>query len=163
MPRQGARRRGLAAASVVLAVSLFIAVTAMPIGPIPPDANTKGMWSQVVPWPVIGVHSVLLPSGRVLTYGTDTNGRQTGFFTYDVWDPTLGFGADAHLTLPNGTGTDVFCGSQLVLPQSGNVLLAGGDNWTGTGTTNTGNNNSNIFDSSTSLLARANNMNRARC
>ena len=68
-----------------------------------------------------------------------------------------------HLTLPNGTGTDIFCGSQLVLPHSGGgVLLAGGDNWTGTGTTNTGNNNSNIFDPITNTLTRANNMNRAR-
>ena len=111
---------------------------------------------------MIGIHAVLLPEGRVLTYGTDTNGRQTGFFTYDVWDPAAGLGA-GHLTLPNGTGTDIFCGSQLVLPHSGGgVLLAGGDNWTGTGTTNTGNNNSNIFDSTTNTLTRAANMNRAR-
>ena len=48
------------------------------------------MWSPVTPWPVIGIHAVLLPEGRVLTYGTDTNGRQTGFFTYDVWDPAAG-------------------------------------------------------------------------
>ncbi len=30
--------------------------------------------------------------------------------------------------------------------QRGQVFIAGGDNWTGTGTTNTGNNNSNLFD-----------------
>ena len=127
-------------------------------GPIPADANVNGMWSAVTPWPVIGIHAVLLPDGRVLTYGTDTNGRQTGYFTYDVWDP----GTGAHMTLPNGTDTDIFCGSQLVLPLTGDVLLAGGDNWTGSGTTNTGNNNSNIFDPAANTLTRANNMNRAR-
>lgn len=148
--------------SALVVVSLLIAAPAgTQVGPIPPDANLKGMWSPVTPWPLIGIHAVLLPEGRVLTYGTDTNGRQTGFFTYDVWDPTAGLGG-GHLTLPNGTGTDIFCGSQLVLPHSGAVLLAGGDNWTGTGTTNTGNNNSNIFDPASNTLTRAENMNRAR-
>jgi hypothetical protein len=147
------------ARAVLFAASLLIAgQSSAQTGPIPPDANLNGMWSPVTPWPVIGVHAVLLPDGRVLTYGTDTNGRQTGFFTYDVWNPADG----SHLTLPNGTGTDIFCGSQLVLPLSGEVLLAGGDNWTGTGTTNTGNNNSNIFDPGSNTLTRANNMNRAR-
>jgi hypothetical protein len=151
------------ARSAFLVVSLLIAAQAgAPIGPIPADAHLKGMWSPVTPWPVIGIHAVLLPEGRVLTYGTDTNGRQTGFFTYDVWDPAAGLGA-GHLTLPNGTGTDIFCGSQLVLPHSGaGVLLAGGDNWTGTSTANTGNNDSNIFDPTTNTLRRANDMKRAR-
>ena len=157
------RLRGLQVArSAFLVVSLLIAGAAGTQSSIPLDAHLKGMWSPVTPWPVIGIHAVLLPEGRVLTYGTDTNGRQTGFFTYDVWDPAAGLGA-GHLTLPNGTGTDIFCGSQLVLPHSGaGVLLAGGDNWTGTGTTNTGNNNSNIFNSTTNTLTRAQNMNRAR-
>jgi hypothetical protein len=151
------------ARSAIFVVLLLIAGQAgTQTGPIPPDAHLKGMWSPVTPWPVIGIHAVLLPEGRVLTYGTDTNGRQTGFFTYDVWDLAAGLGA-GHLTLPNGTGTDIFCGSQLVLPHSGaGVLLAGGDNWTGTATTNTGNNNSNIFNYNTDTLTRGNNMNRAR-
>src|SRR5256886_17278237 len=160
MPRLGSLP---VARSAFLVISPLIAGQAgTQTGSIPPDAHLKGMWSPVAPWPVIGIHAVLLPEGRVLTYGTDTNGRQTGFFTYDVWDPAAGLGA-GHLTLPNGTGTDVFCGSQLVLPHSGaGVLLAGGDNWNGSGTTNTGNNNSNIFDSAANTLTRAGNMNRAR-
>src|SRR4030095_13036477 len=97
------------------------------------------------PWPLIAVHAVLMPDGRVLTYGSDADGKQTGNFIYDVWDPEGGLNA-GHLTLPNGTGTDIFCSSQLVLPQGGAVFVAGGDNWTGTNTTNTGNNNSNLFD-----------------
>jgi PA14 domain/Domain of unknown function (DUF1929) len=150
------------ARTVFLFISLLVAGQAGTQSGIPPDAHLKGMWSTVTPWPLIGIHAVLLPEGRVLTYGTDTNGRQTGYFTYDVWDPAAGLGA-GHLTLPNGTGTDIFCGSQLVLPHSGaGVLLAGGDNWTGTGTTNTGNNNSNIFNPTTNTLTRAANMNRAR-
>jgi YVTN family beta-propeller protein len=128
---------------------------------IPSDANVKGAWSAVGGWPLIPLHTVLMPDGRVLSYGTDGGGRQTGMFIYDVWDSTAAIGA-GHLTLPNGTGTDIFCSSQLVLPQGGSVFVAGGDNWTGTGTTNTGNNNSNLFDYGANTLARGNNMNRAR-
>lgn len=132
-----------------------------PDTPIPADANLNGMWSPVYDWPLVAVHSVLMPDGRVMTYGTNTDGKQTGYFVYDLWDST-GAPNTGHLTLPNGSGTDIFCSSQLLLPQSGDVFIAGGDNWTGTSTTNTGNNNSDIFDSATTTLARGPNMNRPR-
>ena len=132
-----------------------------PSNPIPADANVKGMWSPVYNWPLISVHAVLMPDGRVMTYGTKSDGTQTGNFIYDLWD---GAGApDAgHQTLANSTGTDIFCSSQLLLPSTGNVFIAGGDNWTGTATTNTGNNNSNLLDRGTNVLARGLAMNRAR-
>ena len=132
-----------------------------PPGAIPADANVKGMWSAVTPWPLIAVHTVLMPDGRVMTYGTDAAGKQTGNFIYDIWDPEGGL-SGGHLTLPNNTQTDIFCSSQLVLPQGGAVFVAGGDNWTGTATTNTGNNNSNLFDIGANTLTRSNNLNRAR-
>ncbi len=130
---------------------------------IPADAATKGMWSPVYNWPLIGIHAVLLPDGRVLSYGTDGVGRQTANFIYDLWD-TQQAGDAGHLTLPNGTGTDIFCGSQVLLPQAGGatVFLAGGDNWTGTATTNTGNRNTNLLDVGASTLARGNDLNRQR-
>ncbi len=124
--------------------------------------NVRGAWSPPFSWPLIAAHAVLTPDGRVLTYGTDGNGKQTGFFIYDVWDPVGGTTGGGHLTLPNGTNTDIFCSSQIILPQSGNIFLAGGDNWTGSGTTNTGNNNTNVFTTTTNGLARGNNMNRSR-
>jgi hypothetical protein len=110
---------------------------------------------------LITVHAALTPDGRVLTYGTTGDGKQTGFFIYDIWDPSEGL-AGGHFTLSNMTLTDIFCSSQIILPQSGEILIAGGDNWTGTGTTNTGNNNSNIFDFGDNTLARSTNMNRSR-
>jgi YVTN family beta-propeller protein len=124
--------------------------------------NVRGAWDpQVYEWPLIAVHAVVTPDMRVMTYGTDGIGRQTGYFIYDLWDisadPSTG-----HLTLDNVTATDIFCGSQLVLPQGGQVFLAGGDNWTGTGTTNTGNNNTNLLDLSSTVLSRGNDINRAR-
>ena len=144
-------------------------------------SNKTGGWSALAAWPLIPLHAVLLGDGRVLTYGTDGSGKQTGYFIYDIWNPGYNaadpgsspqepnLSSGSHLTLPNGTGTDVFCSAQLVLPQSGNVLLAGGDNWTGTSTTNTGNNNSNIFSPGDNTLAGSKdsagnfvNMNRPR-
>ena len=105
-----------------------------------------GAWDPTLyTWPLIPVHSVLTPDMRIMTYGTDGIARQTGYFIYDIWDINAGL-TGGHLTLDNVTSTDIFCGSQVVLPQGGQVFLAGGDNWTGTGTTNTGNNNSNLLD-----------------
>jgi YVTN family beta-propeller protein len=133
----------------------------VPPNPIPSDANVRGMWSPVYAWPVIAVHSVLLPDGRVMTYGSDLTGAQTGHANYDIWDST-GAPDQGHLNLPNTSGTDIFCSSQVLLPQSGNVFVAGGDVWTGTQTNNLANNNSNLFDTANSTVSRGPNMFRPR-
>ena len=73
------------------------------------------------------IHAVLLPSGQVLSYGTRPNGTQTAYYEYDVWNPASGTGTDAHELLPNTTQTDIFCSSQIVLP-NGDVEMYGGDN-----------------------------------
>ena len=138
---------------VVLLLSVFV--------PLGHADNVVGAWSPPAPWPLIAIHSVLTPDGRVLTYGTDGVGTQTGFFIYDVWDPSAGPAA-GHVTLPNTTGTDIFCSSQLVLPQSGNIFLAGGDTFVNGSTTSIGNNNTNVFTPGSNALARGNNMKRAR-
>ena len=129
-----------------------------PSTPIPADAHLKGLFGAPQAWPLIAVHGVLTSDGRVLSYGSRGDGLQTGNFIYDVWNPADG----SHLTLANGTGTDIFCSSQIMLPSGAAVVLNGGDNWTGTRTTNGPNNNSNIFDVATRSLTRASNMNRAR-
>jgi len=125
----------------------------------PPDNN----------WPLVAIHAALTPDGRVLTYGSKGDGTQTGFFIYDVWDPSRGLAWNpsvgdfgGHITLNNMTRTDIFCSSQIVLPSSGSILIAGGDNWTGNSTTNTPNNNSNVFRPSDNTLTRQSNMNKSR-
>jgi YVTN family beta-propeller protein len=125
---------------------------------IPPDASTKGMFGALKTWPLVAVHGVLTPDGRVLSYGTRTDGTQTGFFNYDVWDPS----DDSHLTLSNDTAVDIFCSSQLVLADGSGIAINGGDNWTGTRTTNTGNNGSTIYNPATNALTRGATMNRSR-
>ena len=134
----------------------------VPPNPIPPAANVDGMWSPVYPWPLISVHSVLMPDGRVLTYGSDLTGLQTGHFIYDVWDST-GAPDGGHLTLDNTTGTDIFCSSQVLLPQSGKVFIAGGDNWTGTHDQRTARTTTATCSTAPAMsLTRGINMNRAR-
>lgn len=78
------------------------------------------------------IHATLLPDGRLLTFGTTRGGAPTGRFVYDVWDPSEGL-RRGHLTLPNGTATDIFCSAASVLPLSGEVLIAGGGDDYGSG------------------------------
>ncbi len=112
------------------------------------------------------MHAVLLPDGRVLTYGSKADGTQGGSFIYDVWDNN-GAPDAGHLTLPNGSGTDLFCSSQLVLPPTSPTTdrvhrrrrrlerhRAAHDERS--------NNNSNLFNGTDNSLARGANMNRAR-
>ena len=89
------------------------------------------------------------------------NGKQTGFFIYDVWDPSAG----PRRRPPDAAehdGTDIFCSSQLVLPAERQHLPRRRRQLLNGATTNTGNNNSNVFTPVDNTLARGNNMNRAR-
>jgi YVTN family beta-propeller protein len=131
----------------------------LPAGmPVNADAHVKGQFGPVKSWPVIPIHVALTADGRVLGYGSSITGQQTANFNYAVWDPA----SDSYMTLANSTGTDIFCSSQLLLPAGDQVFIAGGDNWTGTGTNNQGNNNSNLFNAAANALTRTANMNRPR-
>ena len=107
------------------------------------------------------VHAALTPDGRVLTFGSDSGGTATGFFIYDIWDPSAGL-FSGHVTLPNLTETDIFCATVVTLPESGDLLIAGGAEWTGTEVSNIGNNKSTIFDRGDDSLSLAADMNRSR-
>ena len=124
--------------------------------------NGVGAWSGLGDWPLIPLHALLLPDGRVLSYGSDGDGTQTGRFIYDVWSPSLGLGRAAHWTLPNFTQADLFCSAQVVLPQSGNIALFGGDVWNGSTTTAHGNNKSNLFTPGDDRLTKGADMHQAR-
>lgn len=95
-------------------------------------AYTQGAFGPVFAWPVIPLHMVLLPDGRVLAYGSDDKGNQGAKLWYSVWDPdwnpnAAGADSSPFQLLSNTTGTDLFCNTQLVLPNSGKVFMAGGD------------------------------------
>ena len=91
-----------------------------------PDAQTQGVFGPVVPLPLMPIHQVLLPDGRVLFYGSDITGLQGGGLHYAVWEPTAGTGSDAFTVLPQVTGSNLFCAGQSLLPDTGDALLIGG-------------------------------------
>ncbi|MGH8032221.1 MAG: galactose oxidase-like domain-containing protein [Luteimonas sp.] len=146
-----AARRALAAAKAGGA-SAAIPVTGDPV---------KGNFSPVVDWPLIGMHAVLTPDGRVLTYGSDQNGVQTGLFNYDVWYPQLGLGPESHQLLPNQTRVDLFCNAQLIL-SNGNIGLFGGDVYVDGATTNTPNDDIVEFNPADNSMTRVGKMWRKR-
>ncbi len=123
--------------------------------------TSAGAWGPVGAWPLIAAHAALDRDGRVVTYGTSAGGQQTGYFIYDVWTPNASAAA-GHNTLPNKTGTDVFCGLQINRYDTGEMLMLGGDNWTGTKTTNTGNADIDSYDPATGELTKIKGMARPR-
>src|ERR1700722_11719030 len=125
-----------------------------------PTTNVTGAFGPAVTWPIIPIHVVLLPDGRVMNYGTNQLGQQGSLLIYDVWDPTLGTQSNAHLTLPNKTNSDIFCGAQSVMV-SGAVLVAGGD-LTVDGQRNFARNNTDIFSPSANTLTTNTPMHYAR-
>ncbi len=87
------------------------------------DHDGGGEWSDVFDWPIIGVHVILTPDNKLLTFGTDQKGMQGGHLIYDVWD----FETNTHYTLENKTPTDLFCSVPILVPQTGEILIGGGD------------------------------------
>lgn len=109
----------------VSAQSVGAQAVTVPTGPA--DAHVKGVFGAPFSWPIIPLHTVLLADGRVLSYGSKPNGLQGAQLHYAVWDPSQGTGSEAHLLLSNTTGTDIFCAGQVLMPNTGEVLLVGGD------------------------------------
>ena len=113
------------------------------------SAGTGGYFDPAVTWPLVSLHAIVLPDGRILNYGTNVNAANT--FMYDVWDPKLGDSSTAHSVLPNTTTTDIFCSFQSLDWQTGEVLITGGD----TGSTyrnNAGTNATTLFAPTTNSI-----------
>ena len=121
----------------------------------------EGRWTSVLNWPIIAIHSVLTPQGKVMNFGTDKRGLQGARFFYDVWDPKLGSGNNSHNTLVNTLGVDSFCSAAIVMPESGNILMSGGDTRP-FGRPNFGIKDSPIFNTRNNTLGKAANMGFAR-
>ena len=120
----------------------------------PRDRSTQrdGCVVAVPPWPLIAIHTVLMPDGRVLTYGTDGDGRQTGYYIYDVWDPAAGLNA-GHFTLPNDRNRYLLQFATGAAPGRRTCSLRVATTGPAAATTNTGNNNTNLFDYDDNTLA----------
>ena len=86
----------------------------------------------------------MTPDGKILTYGTDLNGLQSGLHIRDVWDPAT----NTHTTINSTIHSDLFCSVGLIVPETGQVLIAGGDARSD-GVTSAGTPHANFFDSTT--------------
>ncbi len=139
--------------------SMLYALMVINVQAAPQD---EGSWSSIVDWPLIAIHSVLTPQGKILNFGTDENGAQGAHFIYDVWDPESGTGSSSHNTSPNTLGVDSFCSAAVLMPETGNVLMAGGDSRPSTGSEKKGVNDAPIFNTQTNGLSRASDMGSAR-
>ena len=87
--------------------------------------DTEGQWSQQIEWSMMPIHAVLTPQGKILTWGV--NGISSGQFQYDMWDPEIGTGTSAHEVITSDINITSFCSAGLLLPETGNVLMPGGD------------------------------------
>lgn len=90
------------------------------------SAPERGMWSATAPWPLIGLHAALLPSGAVLTFGAAPGRDVQDGRVFAVWDPDRGLDPAAHTLLPNAQAVDSFCAGATNMV-SGAVLLSGGN------------------------------------
>jgi len=126
------------------------AASATPTG----DAATQGWFGPVFSWPVVPIHVALMPDGRVLGYGTDAQGARPTTLNYVVWDPNKGMAETAFISLPNSTGSNIFCASQLLLPDSGKVVIVGGARADDSGRPLFGSSNTNLFDPASNQLSR---------
>lgn len=120
----------LAALLSVSVAALGLLLAPLVVGPsqravgIPSSGSSvAGAWSGVLDWPVMPIHSVLAPDGKVITWGLQS-GSGPGSHFYDVWDPSLGTGSGSHSLSPNPTES-LFCSGH-VLAANGDVLVFGG-------------------------------------
>ncbi len=124
------------------------------------DPAFAGRWSSRIDWPRIAIHSVVLSDGKVLTYGTGGSGVQ-GAMEYSVWDPMLGIGQSAHNNLQGVSQVDSFCSAATLIPESGDVLMSGGDARP-LGRNNSGIRDATLYSAVDKTVNRANDMQYAR-
>ena len=144
-----------AAAATAAAAWIAISSTASAAPAVPAGsraAHHQGRFGPTFAWPVMPIHSALLPDGKVLAYGSGLNGRQGATLYYAVWNPAAGIGPESMTVLDNRTGTDVFCSATSLLP-SGQVLVLGGSRAVGS-VRNYANNHINVFDPVNLTLTR---------
>src|SRR5687767_3209304 len=94
---------GNAVASLVLALGLSPAVL---------HAQTSGQWSGVQNWPIVSVHTHLLPTGKVMFYPYGDDSR--------LWDPAN----NSITTLPRA-GYNIFCTGHSFIGD-GRMFVSGG-------------------------------------
>jgi hypothetical protein len=110
------------------------------------DPSLVGRWSAPFDWPVVAVHAVLQPNGKVLAI----DGFAAALGTERLWDPATGqFTAVSH-------DRNLFCSGHVLLPD-GRMFVAGGHV-----NAYAGIRDATIFDWRTNSWSRAPDMARSR-
>jgi hypothetical protein len=78
-----------------------------------------GEWAGPFTWPMVGIHTTLMPTGKVLSWEDENQSPAA-----QVWDPS-----SMALTAVPYAVSDLFCSGHTVLPD-GRVMVAGGHNGT---------------------------------
>jgi hypothetical protein len=108
-------------ALLLLGVSVTVAAEPSRIGVVeasaPPitDPSIVGQWAGPFSWPLVSIHSILLPTGKVLLYDDHTSSAGV-----QIWDPVTGT-----LTSKPYNANNLFCSGHTLLT-NGKVLVAGG-------------------------------------
>jgi len=113
--------------------------TQIQLGSPPPSVgpSTVGGWSPVMSWPVVAIHSHVLPNGKVLTWGRIPQGAPA------EWNPADG----TFQAMP--LAANIFCSGHALLPD-GRLLVTGGHIADNTGLPDT-----YIFDFNTGAWTQA--------
>ena len=102
------------------------------------DSSTMGEWSAPMPWPVVGIHAALLPTGKVLHFSYPLDGLGAEAW---LWDPQTATLKEVPVD------RNLFCGSHTFLPD-GRLLVVGGTD-PAPGSTANGLKDMHTFDPST--------------
>lgn len=91
------------------------------------SVGNAGAWSSPVALPVLGIHSVLLPTGKVLFFAYPNGDKSLNEGTAWLWNPA----DDSRRRVdpppgPNGKPANIWCAGQALLAD-GTVLVAGGN------------------------------------
>jgi hypothetical protein len=104
---------------LVAATPLFAQVISRPDEGIEPGSTEPlGKWGAVFAWPVVAIHTHVLPDGRVLTWERKDTVLTTETW---LWNPK----APANFTKVMNPFASVFCSGHTYLP-NGTLLVAGG-------------------------------------
>ncbi|GAB2581586.1 hypothetical protein GCM10027034_11210 [Ramlibacter solisilvae] len=128
---------------VAAALSCLVGMAAF-LSPGAANAQTTGQWTRLQDFPVIPIHSHLLPNGKVMMWGRPGNQPY-------LWDPS----SQAITALP-GAGYDIFCAGHALLAD-GRLLVAGGHVVDEVGLANV-----SVFDPATNTWSREPDMNAGR-
>ena len=123
-----------------------------PAGPVAPAGEvgvlsaTVGQWGPVLNWPLVTVHSHMLPTGKVLLWAYGQDPRR-------IWDPATG---QIETAIPAAPGYNIFCVGHSFLAD-GRLFVAGGHVQNGWGLPN-----ASIYDPVANTWTRVPDMNAGR-